>query len=166
MPKHKQPAAPTTVDAVTDQLRSYATRGVFREFSATPHGARRMDYRFVWLTPRPMHAQFDARANVLKLVELLPGIESRSPMDKALREFLNGRFSPKLPAHRRLSKTLIRELKCMNRGGAMSLSLTLDGKQAAAATRQAVNLVSEIFQGFLAGPYHEYMVVNFDLRED
>lgn len=153
-------------DAVTDQLRSYATRGVFREFSATPQGAQRMDYRFVWLTPRPMHAQFDARTSVLKLVELLPGIEPRSAMDKALREFLSGRFSAKLPAHRRLSKTLIRELKCVNRGGAMSISLTLNRKQTSEATRQAVNLVSEIFQNFLAGPYHEYMVVNFDLRED
>jgi hypothetical protein len=160
---------PTSIlpaDLVTEQLRSYATRGVFREFSATPHGAQRIDYRFVWLTPRPVHAQFDARTNVLKLVELLPGVEPRSAMDKALREFLSGRFSTKLPPHRRLSKTLIRELKCVNRGGALSLSLALNGKQAGEATKQAVNLVSEIFQNFLAGPYHEYMVVNFDLRED
>ena len=155
-----------SIEAVTEQLRSYATRGVFREFSATPHGTQRMAYRFVWLTPRPVYAQFDARTNVLKLTELLPGIEPRSAMDKALREFLSGRFSSKLPSHRRLSKALIRELKCVNRGGTVTVSLTCNRKQASAATRQAVNLVSEIFQSFLAGPYHEYMVVNFDLRED
>jgi len=155
-----------TLGAVTDQLKSYAARGVFREFTAKPIGAQRIEFRFVWLTGRPMHALFDAKTNVLKLIGLLPGIESRSAMDKALREFLTSRFSQKLPAHRRLSKTLVRELKATNRGGAITLSLELNPRQAGEGAKQAIHLISEIFQNFLAGPYHEYMVRNFDVRED
>jgi hypothetical protein len=156
----------TPLDAVTEQLRSYATRGVFREFSAIPHGTHRVEYRFVWLSSRPIHAVFDAKSNTLRLVDLLPGIELRSPMDRALREFLAGRFSAKLPAHRRLSKTFLRELKAMNRKESVSLSLKMNSRQASEGAKQAVHLISEIFQNFLAGPYHEYMVRQFDIAED
>ena len=153
-------------ESVANQLKSYAARGVFREFTARPIGTQRVEFRFVWLTSRPVHAVFDARSNVLKLIGLLPGVESRSPMDKALREFLAARFSTKLPAHRRLSKALVRELKATNREGAITLSLELNPRRAGEGAKQAIHLISEIFQGFLAGPYHEYMVRNFDVRED
>ena len=120
----------------------------------------------MWLTSRPIHAVFDAKTNVFKLVGLLPGIETRSPMDRALREFLAARFSAKLPAHRRLSKALVRELKATNREGVVTLSLELNSRRAGEGAKQAIQLISEIFQSFLAGPYHEYMVRNFDVRED
>jgi hypothetical protein len=48
----------------------------------------------------------------------------------------------------------------------LSLRLTLNKKNPDEGARQAVLLVSELFQNFLAGPYHDYMVRNFDLRED
>jgi hypothetical protein len=162
----RQSITAASLDAVTAQLKSYAARGVFREFTAKPVGTQRIEFRFVWLTSRPMHAVFDAKTNVLRLIGLLPGIESRSPMDKALREFLAGRFSAKLPAHRRLSKSLVRELKATNRDGTITLSLALSPRRAGEGAKQAIHLISEIFQSFLAGPYHEYMVRNFDVRED
>jgi hypothetical protein len=58
------------------------------------------------------------------------------------------------------------KLVCTNLKRKLSLRLTLNKKDTAAGVRQALLLVSEIFQNFLAGPYHEYMVRNFDLRED
>jgi hypothetical protein len=162
----KADSARTPLDAVTDQLKSYAARGVFREFSARPFGAQRIEYRFVWLTSRPMQAVFDIKINTLRLIDLLPGVAPRSEMDKALREFLAGRFSAALPAHRRLSRTLIRELKATNREESITLHLKLNSRHAGEGAKQAVHLISEIFQNFLAGPYHEYMVRNFDVRED
>jgi hypothetical protein len=156
----------TPLDAVTDQLKYYAMRGVFREFSSKPLGNQRAEFRFVWLTARPIHAVFDAKTNVFKIVDLLPGIASRSPMDRALRDFIDSRFSKTLLEHRRLSKTVIRELKLANRKEAITLALTLNARQAGEGARQAVHLISEIFQSFLAGPYHEYMVREFDVRED
>jgi len=171
MTKPKKPAARTTpkltpLEAVADQLKYYAMRGVFREFSAKPLGKQRVEFRFVWLTARPIHAVFDAKPNVLKIVDLLPGVAPRSPMHRALIEFIGGRFSKTLPEHRRLSKTVIRELKIANRKEAITLALTLNARQAGEGARQAVHLISEIFQSFLAGPYHEYMVREFDVRED
>lgn len=151
---------------VTEQLRSYATRGVFREFSVTALPAQRIEYRFVWLTSKPIRAIFDARSAVLAFPALLPGIEPRSPMRRALDEFLKARFSTKLPPHRRMSKAMIRELKSVVREGNMTLRLTLDRKRLTESTKQAVQLLSELFQGFLAGSYHEYMVRNFDIPED
>jgi hypothetical protein len=156
----------TPLGAVTDQLKYYAMRGVFREFSAKPIGKQRAEFRFVWLSSRPLHAVFDAKTNVLKIVDVLPGIAARSPMDRALREFVDARFGRALPEHRRLSKRLIRELRIANREETISLALTLNPRQAGEGARQAVHLISEIFQSFLAGPYHEYMVRHFDVRED
>ena len=162
----RRPGTTHALDAVVEQLRSYATRGVFREFSANVVSVRKVDFRFVWLTTKPLHAQFDARSSVLKLVDLLPGVEPRSSMDRALRSFLKARFSTTLPAHRRLSSALIRGLRCSNRNGRVTIGLTLNRRRPGEGARQAVLLISEIFQGFLAGPYHEYMVVNFDIPED
>jgi hypothetical protein len=68
--------------------------------------------------------------------------------------------------HRRISRKHVTKLVCVNRRRKVSLRLTLNKRDPAEGARQAVLLVSELFQNFLSGPYHEYMVRNFDLRED
>jgi hypothetical protein len=154
------------LEAVTEQLRSYATRGVFREFAVKPQTPQRVEFRFAWLTPRPIRAKYDAKSNLFVLIDLLPEIKPRSEMDRSLRAFIAARFSTKLPAHRRLSRTHVRKVVCVNRRRSITLRLTLGKKDPRAGAQQAVRLVSELFQNFLAGPYHDYMVRNFDLRED
>jgi len=153
-------------DAVTEQLRTYASRGVFREFTVKDLPAGVLEDRFVYLTPKAVRARFVAKSNSLTLIDLLPDVKPRSDMDLALRAFVAGRFSPKLPEHRRLVRRSIPKLVCANRKRKISLRFTLAKRDPASGTRQAVLLISEIFQNFLAGPYHEYMVRNFDLRED
>lgn len=153
-----------TTEVVT-QLQSYASRGVFREF--TVKQARHVsEFRFVWLSPRAIRAKYDGKSGIFTLIDLLPDISPKSRMDVALRTFLKSRFSRVLPAHRRLSKSLVKKLVCVNRRRTVSLRLTLSKKSAGEGAKQAIHLVSELFQNFLAGPYHEYMVKNFDLRED
>jgi hypothetical protein len=164
--KQKPTKASAARDGVIEQLRSYAQRGVFREFAVKPQTAERVEFRFVWLTPKPVRAKFDAKSNLFTVIDLLPDILPRSEMDRALRAFVDGRFSTKLPAHRRISRSLVRKLTCVNRRRAVSIRLTLGTRDPAEGARQAILLISEIFQNFLAGPYHEYMVRNFDLRED
>jgi len=151
---------------VTEQLRSYATRGVFREFALKQLTPQRAEFRFVWLTVRPVRARFDAKSNLLTLIDLLPGISPRSEIDRALRAFFASRYSTKLPQHRRVSRKLVRKLTCVNRRRSISLRLTISKRHPAQSARQAILLISELFQNFLAGPYHDYMVRNFDLRED
>lgn len=163
-PKIKTKVAP--LNAVTETLRSYAARGVFSEFSERPLARARTEYRFLWLTSQPIHAVYDSNSHIFKLVDVLPAISPRSEMDRALREFLIARRSQKLLAHRRLSLTLIPTLRCINAGGSISLALTLHPRRTMEATRQVVSLISEIFQNFLAGPYHEYMVQHFGVSED
>jgi len=164
--KQKTKIKVAPLNAVTEALRSYAARGVFSEFSERPLAGARTEYRFLWLTSKPIQAVYDSNSHLFKLVDVLPAIPLRSKMDRALREFLIARRSPKLLAHRRLSLTLIPTLRCINKGGSISLALTLNPRRTADATRQVVNLVSEIFQNFLAGPYHEYMVQHFGVSED
>jgi hypothetical protein len=151
---------------VTEQLRAYATRGVFREFTVKELPGGVVEYRFVYLTPKAVRARFDAKSSLLTLIDLLPDIKPRATMDQALRAFITGRFSAKLPEHRRIARRWISKVVCVNRNRRVSLRLTLNKRDSAPGTRQALLLVSEIFQNFLAGPYHEYMVRNFDLRED
>jgi hypothetical protein len=151
---------------VTEQLRSYATRGVFREFAVADRSDKRAEYRFVWLTSKPVRARYDSKSNLFTLVDLLPDIAPRSAMDRALRAFIAGRFSQALPAHRRISRKFVSKIVCVNRRRKVSLRLTLNKKHLGEGARQALLLVSELFQNFLAGPYQEYMVRNFDLRED
>ena len=161
----KKAATCSNTIRVTEQLRSYATRGVFRGFAIIERG-KTTEYRFVWLTSKPVRARYDAKSNLLTLVDLLPDIAPRSAMDRALRAFIADRFSAKLPAHRRVSRKSVPKLVCVNRRRKVSLRLTLDKRHPAEGARQAVLLVSEVFQNFLSGPYHDYMVRNFDLRED
>ena len=153
-------------NAVTEQLRTYASRGVFREFTVKEWPAGVVEYRFVYLTPKAVRARFVSKSGLLTLVDLLPDIKAQSEMDRALRAFVAGRFSPKLPEHRRISRRSISKLVCSNRNRKVSLRITLSKRDPATGARQAVLLISEVFQNFLSGPYHEYMVRNFDLRED
>ena len=154
------------VEAVTEQLRTYATRGVFREFSVRAVPGNGAEYRFVWLTTRAIHASYHARSSELRLTDLLPGIPARSKMDRESACVPNRATEPELPAHRRISRTLVPTMRCVNRRGKISVHLTLSRKHSADATRLCVQLISEIFQGFLMGPYHEYMVAQFEVRED
>jgi hypothetical protein len=153
-------------DAVTETLRSYATRGVFSEFSERKLPRGRAEYRFRWITQRSIHAIYDSKTRVFKLVDLLPEMSLRSTMDKAFRDFLLSRRSSKLAKHRRFSGTLIRTVRCTHKKNQLTLSLTLHSRRTEEATRHVVHLISEIFQNFLAGPYHDYMVKNFGIRED
>ena len=166
LPKRKSVKPNAALEAVTEQLRTYATRGVFREFAVKPLTARSAEFRFTWLTSRRVRAKYDAGSSLLTLIDLLPDITPRSEMDRALRAFVLERFSAKLPSHRRISRALVRKLTFVNRRRAMSVRLTLNKKEAGEGAQQAVRLVSEIFQNFLSGPYHDYLVRNFELRED
>jgi hypothetical protein len=166
MPVRSMRASEIETAPVTEQLRSYATRGVFREFAVAERTGKRAEYRFVWLTSKPIRARYDSKSNLFTLVDLLPDVAPQSTMDRALRAFIADRFSRALPAHRRISRKWVPKLVCVNRRRRISLRLTFNKKHPGEGARQAVLLISELFQNFLAGPHHEYMVRNFDLRED
>ena len=87
-------------------------------------------------------------------------------MYKEFREFVQSRFSDALPEHRRIdaNKALI---KCGNRSGDVSLTLTAVDRDFDYGTRKLIHLVHEIYMDFLLdGRYYEYMIEKFDLDPD
>ena len=146
-------------------LRSYADRGVFRGFVCRekPHGRR--EYSFRWLTDATFHLRFDPASDTLTVQDLLPNVPYRSDMDRSFRSFVGQRSSDELPEHRRIDPKRV-ELRCSSRKGSLSVTFDVKGRHFDYATRKAVSLVSEIFHGFLRGPYYEYMVENFNEPEE
>jgi hypothetical protein len=153
-------------------LREYADRGVFRGFSHAPGPGGRDLLRFRWLAGSAFRVRLDPAKRSLTFLELLPNVPHRSAMDRAFREFVRERSSDALPDHRRIDPRRV-ALSCTNRGGNLSVALALRRRGAtreredwAYAARKGVSLVNEIFQGFLRGPYYEYMVQNFGEPEE
>lgn len=121
--------------------------------------------RFLWHSAEPHRLRFKRKTGLLVFVDLLPGIAYPSAMDRAVRTFVDGRYSTILPAHRRIDPLKMRT-RCRNRGGKMSIEAKcFDDDYEYTATR-AVKLVNEIFLDFLAGPYDAYMIEHFGAPEE
>ena len=154
-------ASAETVDAL---LRARADRGVFRAFAASRVRGK-LDCSAVWLGERPMRIVFDPRLGVLEFRDLLPNLPFKSALYRDFRSFLKGRAAADLPAHRRVDPDRVR-LRGRNRKGSVSVYLeSLDGDWEYCVSK-GLKLVNEVFLGFLRGPYHEYMVSNFQEPED
>jgi hypothetical protein len=157
--------------AVTENLRDYADRGVFRNFSVidlakSPRATQLTDYQFNWLSEAAVKMRLDPLNGSLRIIDILPGIPYRSAMDKALREFIHQRCDAQLPDHRRLDNEQIK-FRLSNRRQTVSITLEFDLDSAALAARSAVQLLHEIFNNFLQeGPYHNYMVEFFNEPEE
>ena len=150
---------------VGEVLRSYADRGVFRGFADQPFVRGRAEYRFLWLHETPFRLVLDTRKGTLTLRDLLPNVPYPSAMDRSFRAFLKERSSPSLPPHRRIDPDKA-TLRCTNRGGRVSVSIEVTKGDWAYAVKKAVSLLSEIFHGFLRGPYFRYMAENFNEAEE
>lgn len=150
--------------AVESLLRERADHGVFRSFaSARVRG--RLECSLVWLKERPMRVVFDPKRGTLVFKDLLPNLVLGSELYRQLKRFLRGRSDAALPEHRRVDPDRLK-VRSTNRKGSVSLALeSLDSEWDYLVTK-GLKLVNEIFLGFLRGPYHEYMVKNFQEPED
>lgn len=155
----------TPREIVLSCLQKYADRGIFTGFGARVDRDGDLVCRFLWHAPEPHRLQFKRKTGLLVFVDLLPAIVYPSAMDRAVREFVAGRRSPVLPAHRRMDPAKMRA-RCRNRNGKLSIEVRcLDGDWEYSSTR-AVKLVNEIFLDFLAGPYDAYMIEHFGAPEE
>ena len=155
---------PTLSDAVSAALRTYADRGVFRGFRATPTTRGRIEYSFQWLLRRPLHAVFDPRRSVVTFAALFPGVEGGSPMAGELGALVASRTRRTLPAHKRLDARRAR-LSCAIRRGDWSLAVHIRGANHEYAVRNALNLINELFV-LLQERYPEYLVERFGLSTE
>lgn len=155
------------VKAVSDELQSYADRGIFRNFSLVPSTRDgSVDFRFKWLADSPFHLRLNSSKPELELKDVLPAVPFRSDMDKAFRAFLSQRSDASIPSHRRLDVERF-AFNCRNRQQNLSVIIGFRPGDAGDATKTAVNLLHEIFNNFLAeGPYQNYMVEVFKVPEE
>lgn len=154
---------PLTV--VREVLQSYADRGIFRAFSEVGNRGTKTQFKFLWLAEEPFILVFDEAAGTLRYRNLLPNIPTKSDMYAELKDFVKGRCSKKMLAHRRVDPKRV-EVKCSNRGGDVSLTFTVKKNHYEYGTRRAIYLVNEIFLDLLTGSFYDYMVENFNASEE
>lgn len=149
---------------VSDHLRHYADRGVFRGFDESRASGGNRVFTFTWLTNRPVKLSFDVANARLTFNRLLPNIPARSGMYADLKRFVLDRHDGELPDHRRIDSRRA-EARCSNRNGNVSISLQVKNRQLAYGVNRVVNLVHELFL-HLHDAYPEYLSENFDVPQE
>ena len=147
---------------LTAALQSYADRGVFRGFRATPAARGRIEYRFLWLTRAPMTAVFDAPRRRLLFPSLFPGITRDAAAD--LQAIVKSRLRKDQPLHKRLDARRAR-LAAAVRNGDLSVSVEIRGANHGYAVRAALNVINELFVA-LHEAHPEYLVERFGISTE
>jgi hypothetical protein len=154
------------IPSVRAALEHYAARGSFHSFSQVPARGGRAEFRFVWFRDVKFRVVFDPGRRTLTFVDLLPGIGSRSEMDRHFRAFILEHTDESLPPHRRVDPKQV-GVTVVNRRGAVSLTFAFRTRDTAAAVRKAVHLVHDVLQDFLNdGRYVQYNIDHFNLNPE
>jgi hypothetical protein len=152
--------------SVRAALEHYASRGSFHSFSEVPARGRKAEFRFTWFRDVRFRVVFDPDARTLTFVELLPGIPSRSEMDRHFRAFILEHTDASLPPHRRVDPKEV-GVTVVNRGGKVSLVCSFKSRETTDAVRKAVHLVHDVLQDFLNdGRYVQYNIDHFNLNAE
>ena len=149
-------------DPVTAALQSYADRGVFRGFRATPATSGRVEYQFVWLTRKPVSAAFDPRTRTLRFPSVFPRIERPSAAD--LRKVIAERHDRKQPAHKRLDARRMR-VSVGVRNRELSLAAQIRGNNHDYAVSTTLNVINEMFV-MLQQHHPDYLTREFGLSAE
>jgi hypothetical protein len=147
-----------TPSSVNGVLESYAARGVFRSYSS-----ERGRFRFHWLWNLPFEATLDA--GTLTFRRVLTGVAPGSPIDSGLRGFVEECCSSERPEHRRVDPRQVR-VRYANRKGTVSLSFRMLAGDPDDAVRRAVNLVNEVFVGYLSAEHPDYLAAQFRVGDE
>jgi len=138
---------------------------VFRSFSHVAAGDQQVEFRFRWLWNLPFACTYDARRGVLSFPNLLPHIPAGSEMDTGLKAFIRSCCSSDRPAHRRIDPAQL-SVRCSNRRGTVSLAARIAGGDHESGVRKTIQLVNEIFLGFLSTEHPQYLVEHFQIPEE
>jgi len=150
---------------VRDELARYAERGVFGSFSETRASDGTAEFKFNWLWKLPFRLTFDPKRQVIIFKKLLPDVEPGSDLDAALKAFLKECSSASRPEHRRVDPEQI-SVQYANRRGTISLTFRAVAGDYEYTVQRAINLVNELFVGFLNLCYPAYMAKVFHLPEE
>jgi hypothetical protein len=143
-------------------LQSYADRGVFRGFRATPAPRGLVEYQFLWLTRKPMRAVFDSRRRHLVFPALFPGLDKAAATE--LRAIVESRTARHQPEHKRLDARRAR-ISGTVRKGDFRLSAEIRGRNHKYAVTKVLNLINELFLALHEG-HPEYLVERFGISTE
>ena len=146
-------------------MKTYAQRGVFRSFSQTRSNGTQAEFCFYWLWDLPFCLSFDGKHKALSFKNLLPGVPAGSELHAQLKDFVKARSSKDQPDHRRLDPKRV-VVRCANRRSYVSITFQVVKNDYEYGVKKALNLVNEIFVGFLNVYFPEYTVQHFRRPED
>jgi hypothetical protein len=152
-------------DQICRVLRAYADRGVFRSFSQSERTAGKVRFRFLWLSQIPVDLVWDEKTATFTFRNFLPAVPPRSSMYDELKEFIRGRASRRLPKHRRIEASKA-EIGLINRKGNVSIALRVKRSNYEYGANRAVNLINEIYMGFLHDHYFDYLNEHFGVPDE
>ena len=138
---------------------------MFRGFSRGPSGNGKAAFGMVWHRGRRFDVTVDTRRKTIHCPLVLPMVPVRSAMYRQLprvRESLPGPRSARPSPHRQSAKLRV---ACANRGGNVSLTMTLADADYEYGARKFIHLIQEVYLGFLT-EHFEYQVEAFDLDPD
>jgi hypothetical protein len=123
-------------------------------------------FKILWHRARTFELILDVPRKTLRFPLVLPEIPASSMMYREFKQFVESRQSEELLEHRRIDISKA-SVKSGNKGGAVSLTLTVRDGDFDYGLRRLINLVHEVFLVFLVdGNYYQYMVDQFDLDPD
>lgn len=164
--KRRAPARPPAPSALSDLLRGYLDRGVFRSLSAPEPRRDRLAFTIVWHHGRTFRLVVRTRQRTVAFPELLPRVPARSSMMKELRTFLRQFESPEMPPHRRIDPAK-GQLRITRNPRGVSVSVAVRAGEWDYCTRKLVHLAHEIYLVFLPdGPYQDYRIEKLGLDPD
>ena len=151
---------------VGDILEEYARRGIFQGFSRQGQARKKASFLVYWHRAQRFEWVYDVAAQRLRVVCVLPNVTPNSPMHREFKAWLAARRNDSLPDHRRCDRSKM-ALKCVNRGGQLSVTASLLDGDIDYGVRKMVALVNEIYLDFLSsGLYFEWMLETFNLDPD
>jgi hypothetical protein len=158
--------AASPMETAAKVLEGYASRGVFRGFSRGPTKAGKTTFKLLWHRDQAFELILNDREKKLRFPMVLPQVPAGSPMNREFKHFVESAFSKGLPEHRRIDRRKMK-IACANRGGNVSLTVTVAGRNFDYAVRKLIHLVHDVYLTFLNdGRYYEYMIEVFNLDPD
>ena len=146
----------SSIDQVNSLLEDYAKRGVFRGFSRQSSRDGVLSFKVVWFYNRVFDLIVDTRKKTISIPVALPRLPDNIYAD--FKAFVHSHHNEDLPEHRRTEKAKAR-LRCANRGGNVSVGLTVRDGDYEYALQRLIHLVHETFVIFLSdGRYRDYVV--------
>jgi hypothetical protein len=110
----------------------------------------------------PFHLTFDRKSAALIFPDLLPNVPARSDLELGLKKFVRAFSTADRPLHRRIDPAKL-EVRCSNRRGAVTLRFMIAGGDSEYAVSKALQIVNEVFLGYLSLHHPEYMADSFEL---